>query len=139
MSSTALTLVGFLLIGFFLLMALIIGGVVVLVLKNRRQHAPQRIAPSGVVRHTAVAPDIAPRAEPKVRPTHCPECGVVLPADSPDGLCPECLLRCGLSNAEGEPASHQGASTSGYSGPFSPPSPTELAAHFPHLEILGLL
>src|SRR5205085_3533626 len=89
----------------------VVGGVVLLAVTNRRQHVQRTVVPAGVVGLGNVPARALAHAEPKVRPTHCPECGVSLPADSPDGLCPECLLRCGLSNAEREPASHQGAST----------------------------
>jgi tRNA A-37 threonylcarbamoyl transferase component Bud32 len=46
-------------------------------------------------------------------------------------------LRGGLPSAP--PAGEPGASTAPYGGPFVPPSPAELAALLPHLEILELI
>jgi uncharacterized RDD family membrane protein YckC/tRNA A-37 threonylcarbamoyl transferase component Bud32 len=54
----------------------------------------------------------------------CAQCGAVLPADSPQGLCPACLLQRGLE-------------TTG--APGEAPSPAELARLFPELEILELI
>jgi predicted Ser/Thr protein kinase len=65
----------------------------------------------------------------------CPECGAELSGDAPEGLCPQCLLRHGLTTAPGPSAS----AAAGYSGPFSAPTPAELAASFPQLEILEML
>ena len=103
---------------------------------------------------------------------HCPKCGQVLPADAPQGICPQCLLQLGfpsqLGNNVGEAASASdvsssdvsatGASVAGptaagprpFEGPqpttpytrgggFVPPTPAQLAARFPQLEILELL
>jgi tRNA A-37 threonylcarbamoyl transferase component Bud32/DUF4097 and DUF4098 domain-containing protein YvlB len=65
----------------------------------------------------------------------CAECGAVLTADAPHGLCPACLLKRGLapSTGAGEP-DNRGARSG-----FVPPPPAELAQHFPELEILELL
>src|ERR1017187_6334358 len=65
----------------------------------------------------------------------CAQCGALLAADAPQGLCPVCLLRRGFatSTGGGEPSS-QGAHTE-----YVPPPPAELARHFPELEILGLV
>ncbi len=58
----------------------------------------------------------------------CPTCGAELPADAPEALCPRCLLRFALETQPSpQPIS------------FSPPSPRDLAPHFPQLEILGLI
>src|SRR5260370_1568758 len=70
-------------------------------------------------------------------PRRCPNCDARLSADVAEGLCPECLCREAVS----------GGGTAAYredvGGPpgrtFVPPSPAELAAHFPQLEILRLL
>jgi tRNA A-37 threonylcarbamoyl transferase component Bud32 len=67
----------------------------------------------------------------------CPHCGGELPADAPEGLCPECLFR---RSVEGHGA---GPDPSGDTGPygrgFVQPAPPALAAHFPQLEILELV
>jgi serine/threonine protein kinase len=70
------------------------------------------------------------------QPNHCPECGAALPATAPRGLCPACLLKRGLET-----------NTLGFTAPeatppgnrWTPPSPEELAARFPELEISRLL
>lgn len=51
-------------------------------------------------------------------------------ADAPAGLCAACLLREGLATD---------TATGGGTPPFTPPSPAELAPHFPQLEIHELV
>src|SRR4051794_20560581 len=64
-------------------------------------------------------------------PLTCPECGAALPASSPHGLCPACLLKRGLeSRTEGFTEAPAG---------WVPPSVEELAGRFPELEILRLI
>lgn len=67
-------------------------------------------------------------------PARCNQCGAELPADAPHGLCAACLLKRGLDT--------QTVDTSG-SGQspddFVPPTPAELALHFPDLEILQFI
>ena len=64
-------------------------------------------------------------SEPKL----CPKCGATIPAEAPQGLCPKCLLlEISLPTEAG-----QGA------GKSVPPARDELAAAFPHLEILELI
>ena len=63
----------------------------------------------------------------------CPECGRPLPPDTPQGLCPACLLKRGLeSNTLGATAG-EGASR------WTPPPVEELAGSFPELDILELI
>jgi len=75
----------------------------------------------------------------------CNECGGKLPADAPQGLCPQCLMKLGLpSEAGGEesvPLTDQGAVLTSVTPPggFVPPEPAQLAEKFPQLEILELL
>ncbi len=40
-------------------------------------------------------------------PRQCPSCGVELPANAPDGICPRCLLRNALGGDGPEPFSHE--------------------------------
>ncbi len=75
----------------------------------------------------------------------CPQCGAELPADAPQGLCPQCLMKLGLpTGAEADkadaskPTSDVPTSTTPPGG-FVPPEPAELAKQFPQLEILELL
>jgi tRNA A-37 threonylcarbamoyl transferase component Bud32 len=72
---------------------------------------------------------------PPAKVGHCPECGTALPPDSPDGLCPQCLLQGGL----GSPNPNGTPRTTPYPGPFEAPTPAELASHFPQLEVLELI
>ena len=66
----------------------------------------------------------------------CSLCGAEMPADAPEGLCPQCLLKVAL-----EPQSQAPASTAspGKSSAFTPPTPHELNQYFPQLEFLELL
>ena len=62
----------------------------------------------------------------------CPECSKPLPAGSPRGLCPACLLQRGLE-----------ANTAGYTDEtrarWTPPAIEQLAPLFPELDILELI
>ena len=63
-------------------------------------------------------------------PSQCPNCGSILPAHAPQGLCPKCLFAgLGAETLDDAAAS------------VRPPVPTpeELAPHFPQLEILDCL
>ena len=79
------------------------------------------------------------------RERHCSHCGGQLPADAPQGLCPQCLMKLGLpTGSEGDeaacPDTPADAPTSAAPpGGFIPPEPAELAEQFPQLEILELL
>jgi tRNA A-37 threonylcarbamoyl transferase component Bud32 len=64
----------------------------------------------------------------------CPQCGVPLPAHAPQGLCPGCLLKRGLDTTP-LPSGEAGPA----SGVFTPPTPEQLAAQFPELEILEFI
>ncbi|HJN08746.1 MAG TPA: serine/threonine-protein kinase [Pirellulaceae bacterium] len=65
----------------------------------------------------------------------CGHCGVMLPDDSPSGVCPSCLMRLGLGARDAAGTqSHQAGRQ-----PFVPPKPHELSVHFPQLEILDLI
>ncbi len=59
-------------------------------------------------------------------PSRCVSCGSECPSDAPHGLCPACLLR-------------QGLQTNPARASFHTPSPEELSALFPELEILELI
>src|SRR5215472_15342845 len=62
----------------------------------------------------------------------CKECGAPRPADSPQGLCPQCLMKAGFETQTGT------MRISAADAP-GPPNLEEIARHFPQLEILGLL
>ena len=65
----------------------------------------------------------------------CPACNAELAANAPRGLCPACLLKGGLAT---RPAATAGAIRR-TGADFVPPTPAELAPHFPDLEILELV
>ena len=69
----------------------------------------------------------------------CPKCNADLPADSPGGLCPKCLLQAGYESQAG-PSPAYGPTTPSPPVPgITPLTVEELARHFPQLEILELL
>ncbi len=71
-------------------------------------------------------------------PGVCPQCGLRLPADAPHGVCPKCLLGLGFDQPiSGPPHGLQPTVAPGHR--FVPPTTSELAPHFPHLEILELI
>lgn len=61
---------------------------------------------------------------------HCPQCGTLLPANAPAGLCPACLLRLGAA---------ADSATGGKESSFVPPPIADLAPFFPELEIIELI
>ncbi len=65
----------------------------------------------------------------------CPQCNAELAANAPRGLCPACLLKGGLGTQTGR----TGGSAAPRGSDFVPPTPAELAAYFPDLEILELV
>jgi serine/threonine protein kinase len=70
-------------------------------------------------------------------PPHCPRCHAELSSDVAEGLCPECLFRQAIAvRATGPDRAEAGRSPA---PAFVPPTPDELAPHFPQLEILRLL
>ena len=71
--------------------------------------------------------------------SRCPKCGGEFPADAPQGLCPQCLLKVGLETREGPLPESEPAPTTRPGPRFVPPTIDELAPHFPQLEILELL
>ncbi|NLF07144.1 MAG: protein kinase [Pirellulaceae bacterium] len=73
---------------------------------------------------------------------HCPHCGAEVPGDAPQGLCPNCVLKAGFGTQQTDsvrPARSESASGSSFDAQFVPPTPAELAPHFPDMEILGIV
>jgi predicted Ser/Thr protein kinase len=76
---------------------------------------------------------------------HCSECGRSLPADAPQGLCPQCLMKLGLptgaevDNIAGQDEQGDVPTSATPPGGFVPPDLSVLAGQFPQLEILELL
>ncbi len=76
--------------------------------------------------------------KPMEPPRVCPQCHCELPADSPQGICPKCLLATGLASQSG--IGSGAASTEAlHRAAFEPPALEELARLFPQLEILELV
>ncbi|MGO9114969.1 MAG: protein kinase domain-containing protein, partial [Thermoguttaceae bacterium] len=72
----------------------------------------------------------------------CPQCGAEVPGDAPQGLCPNCVLKAGFGTQPTDNVSQAGSgsvSASSSDAQFVPPTPAELAPHFPELEVLGLV
>jgi len=88
--------------------------------------APASARPVSLV--AAQAPLVA--SQTVVMPRACPQCGAALQPDTPEGLCPACLLQRGFAT-EGGAAPGQPS--------FVPPPIDELARLFPQLEILECL
>ena len=72
-------------------------------------------------------------------PNRCPQCGAEVPGDAPQGFVPACVLKAGFSSGGGSHIGPDSAATSAFDARFVPPTPAELAPHFPDLEILELL
>jgi tRNA A-37 threonylcarbamoyl transferase component Bud32 len=70
--------------------------------------------------------------------SNCPQCGTKLPADAPEGLCPQCLLKGVISGAQEAARSAPAAPTAAYAGPAAP-TVEVLATLFPQLEIIELI
>jgi tRNA A-37 threonylcarbamoyl transferase component Bud32 len=68
----------------------------------------------------------------------CPECGTGLPADAPEGLCPQCLLRGAIGSAHDAAKATPAEATAPYAGPPGL-AVEELAPLFPQLELLELI
>jgi serine/threonine protein kinase len=66
----------------------------------------------------------------------CPQCGEPLPANSPAGLCPRCLMAMNMAS-QTEFTGANANSPSGAKAP--PPTPAEIAPHFPSFDILECL
>ena len=77
-----------------------------------------------------------------VESTRCPQCGAEVPADAAEGLCPNCALKAAFGTQQTDSVSQAGsesASASAFDAQYVPPTPAELAPHFPDLEILELV
>jgi hypothetical protein len=65
----------------------------------------------------------------------CPECHKTIPLNSPDGICPDCLLAQGLGAAAGGAF----AVTTPEGGRITPPAAADVARYFPQLDALELI
>jgi serine/threonine protein kinase len=68
--------------------------------------------------------------------SNCPKCQKPIPRNSPDGICPDCLLAQGLGGAAGDGAF---AVTTPEGGRITPPAAADVARYFPQLDALELI
>jgi tRNA A-37 threonylcarbamoyl transferase component Bud32 len=117
----------------------IVVGLATVWLTEQRKRRPLLGEPTGLVNDCSVSAAANYAAESsQPRPSSCPVCGASLPQDTPDGLCPQCLMQCVLSNSDHEAPEEEGGTIFHTNLPV-PPTPENLAPHFPDLEILALL
>jgi tRNA A-37 threonylcarbamoyl transferase component Bud32 len=112
-----------------LVLAVVVGGalgIVFLVVRWLRREPSEASA--------AVPPRLPPTAPETTGP--CPRCGALLPANSPQGLCPRCVLGVGLAT---QTQAADGVGPHGTKVLKPPPAPADIARHFPQLEILECL
>ncbi|MBL9139041.1 MAG: serine/threonine protein kinase, partial [Verrucomicrobiales bacterium] len=119
--------------------------VVILVVRAVRRPAPavetrgaevaRGPAASPPVESASASASVSPSPSPSQSPsTDCPRCGGPLAAGSAArGLCPKCLMEVGMGTQAGE------GSSPAAKPEVKAPSVTELAGHFPSLEILEIL
>src|SRR5579864_7792862 len=71
----------------------------------------------------------------------CKACQQPLRENAPEGLCPACLAKVALETEPATPGGTININPTGEAAPGArvPPDPTQLAAQFPQLEIIGLL
>lgn len=69
----------------------------------------------------------------------CPDCGLPLPPDAPQGECPRCLLRAGFESQPAVAVPIAVTRTSSGHAHFIPPTVTELQQRIPQYEILELI
>src|SRR5579862_6019314 len=87
--------------------------------------------------HPPVMPTPPTPAETTITPPdNCPHCGKPVPPSAPGGVCPECMLKAGLATQTEGPG---GTGPPGTKVVHPPPTPAEIAALFPQLEILECL
>ncbi len=76
---------------------------------------------------------------PMANSLKCPGCGTEIPAGSPAGLCPKCLLQAGFGSQSGADPRTSPTEPPRSFGDFVPPTPEQLTSRFPLLEFIELL
>jgi serine/threonine protein kinase len=121
-------------------LVLIVGVVVISVagiIWGRQYVEPKHAQTNDLAKNRIQTP--MPAAAHIVGPRQCPICESTIPNDSPEGLCPKCLLGRCMKPAESPILSPVVGETAPYNGPSPAPLPADLAAKFPGLEILESL
>ncbi|MCU0702755.1 MAG: serine/threonine protein kinase [Fimbriiglobus sp.] len=106
------------------LFAILLGGLIVVMAKLVRNTADKKTT------RPVLAPE--PVSFIEIAATACPTCCHDIPAGSPFGLCPRCLIRGAM------PAPTSARPPRGVS-PIEPPSPAEVGEFFPTLEVIELV
>ncbi len=70
---------------------------------------------------------------------HCTKCGGKLPANAPQGLCPQCLMELGLPTSNSPENNKDTSGNNESTGRFVPPEISDLEEQFPQIEIIELL
>jgi len=94
-----------------------------------------KFGPIGVI--AKIRGDKKPDEPVPAEARRCPQCAGEVSADAPEGLCPQCLYQQAIAGVAGGPEAEEPARTPAPT--FVPPTPAELARHFPQLEILELV
>ncbi len=137
--SVARTAILSIVIGLVLLVA-IVGVVVITVAKMLVRRSEALADPIDAEDAWAIPLPLAiPAAVPVAGPRQCPICAAAIPEDSPEGLCPKCVLGRCLGIAASPDLLPKARETGSYGGPAAAPLPGELAAKFSGLEIQALL
>jgi tRNA A-37 threonylcarbamoyl transferase component Bud32 len=127
------TWIGLACVSLLVLFALAALVVVLAVSLYTRRPRRERSEPSETTRRGA-----ARREGRTAAPGRCPECGAGLPADAPEGLCPQCLLRDAIGSTHDAAKATPAEATAPYAGPPGL-AVEELAPLFPQLELLELI
>src|SRR5262249_1108492 len=98
---------------------------------------PEQSAANDLAANSVHTP--APAAAPVVGPRQCPVCEAMIPGDSPEGLCPKCVLGRCMKAPESPVLSPLPRETTPFPRPSAAPIPADLATKFAGLEILELL
>lgn len=136
-----------------IIVAIPLGGIILGILTVRAASRDRAVA--APARHEYPAPPNATFSPPpsdspaqlvaRITQRFCPSCRSPLAADAPEGLCPACLMAGVIGGAERNATEGAAYSPDGVTTPPSGSKPpmtgewTNLAQHFPQLEILELL
>jgi predicted Ser/Thr protein kinase len=122
-------------------LVLIIGVVIIavagIIWGGRPEALPEKAVANDLAKDRRQTPILAAAHPPG--PRHCPACKATIPDDSPEGLCPKCLLGRCLKAPETPIVATGDKQTDSYAGPALAPPAVDLATRFPGLEILALL
>jgi tRNA A-37 threonylcarbamoyl transferase component Bud32 len=137
--SVARTAILSIVFGLVLLVA-VLGAVVIVVarmLLRQHERKPEFLPASEPSANRPYTPTPVPARHMGAR--QCPVCEATIPDDSPEGLCPKCVLGRCMKVPESPILSPVVQQTTPFDGPSPAPIPSDLASKFAGLEILDLL